>query len=374
MEPQLKVSRAITKLVLSHPFFGSMCLSLDVHQDNSIETMCTDGTYIKWNSDFVSECSQDEIIGVLAHEALHVTNKHMLRCGERDGSRWNVACDLAINPILVEAGFSLPDGALIDQTMSNKSAEQIYDALPEGGSKNQGGGFGEVVEASKPDGSELSPAEQSQMEADINAKVMMAAASAKAVGKLPAAIEELVTVMRRVEVDLDTVVGRFVGGDQPDNYTYRRPNKRGLEMYDMYNPSIDAVSVGDTVIVIDESSSVSSRELSYFLGVINSVIEEKCPRSVTVITHDTRVTGVTRYEQGEAINHIACNGRGGTMVGPVFKYIEDKNVPCDQIILLTDMGIPDFPQTAPDYPVLWVSSWKNARPAPFGETTYIKAA
>ena len=376
MDAQMKVSRAITKLVISHPFFGSMALSLDVHQDDNIGTMCTDGKSIKWSAEFVNEISQDETTGTMAHEACHVTFKHMLRRGERDPELWNIATDFAINDILLEAGFTLPKGGLYDPQYKGLSAETIYDRLPDDAKEqfSDAASIGMIADASDDNGNPMSPAEKSQMEADINAKVMMAASAAKSVGKLPAQVEELVNVMRRTEVDLDTVVARFVGGDQPDNYTYRKPNKRGFEMYDMYNPSVDAITVGDTIIAIDESGSVSTRELQYFLGVINSVIEDKQPRSITVICHDGKVQNVTRYEQGEEITEIECHGRGGTCVTPVFKYIEENQLPCDQVVWLTDLQIWDFPESTPDFPVLWVSTWDQAQPAPFGETTYIKAA
>ncbi len=42
---------------------------------------------------------------------------------------WNEAADLAINPILIGNGFTLPAGALIDPAFANLSAEEIYARL-----------------------------------------------------------------------------------------------------------------------------------------------------------------------------------------------------------------------------------------------------
>ncbi len=53
MDAQMKVSRSITRLVVKHPFFGSIALSLRVEADPTVSTMCTDGKFIKWNSEFV---------------------------------------------------------------------------------------------------------------------------------------------------------------------------------------------------------------------------------------------------------------------------------------------------------------------------------
>ena len=54
MDEQTKVSRSITRLVISHPLFESMALSLKLEAAEEISTMCTDGKFIKWNPDFVA--------------------------------------------------------------------------------------------------------------------------------------------------------------------------------------------------------------------------------------------------------------------------------------------------------------------------------
>jgi hypothetical protein len=55
--------------------------------------------------------------------------------------RWNEACDYAINPLLLDAGLSLPDGVLVDHRFRGMSAEQIYnlrdaEAQPQSGGQN----------------------------------------------------------------------------------------------------------------------------------------------------------------------------------------------------------------------------------------------
>ena len=150
MDEQTKVSRSITRLVISHPFFGSMALSLKIEADEEISTMCTDGKFIKWNPDFVANMSEEETTGVMAHEVMHVGMKHNLRRGDRDPERWNIACDYVINPILIEAGFSLPAGGLYDEQYADLPAERVYDMLPEDVSHlSQAGGMGGVIDTTK---------------------------------------------------------------------------------------------------------------------------------------------------------------------------------------------------------------------------------
>ena len=373
MDAQMKMSRGSTRLVIKFPFYGSVCLGVKVKPDASVSTMCTDGKSILWSPDFVDTIDQEQTVGTIAHEVLHIILKHPLRRGNRDPLLWNIATDFAINQILIDAGFKLPEGALIDPQYKGLTAEAIYDRLPEDAKEKHGNAvIGEVKDAKKDDGSDMSQAEVKQMEADIDAKIMMAATGAKAVGKMPAFVKDLIEEMERSQVDWRNVMRRFVGGDQPDDYSFRRLHKKMYHMNGMISPTIEKIGAGDVVIGIDTSLSVCKRELSFFLGEINAISEDLKPRSITVITCDARVQTVKRYEQGEEIQMIEIGGRGGTEVKPVFDYIEKHQLPVDNMVYLSDMEIFDYPENPPHYPTLWVSSSMRSDPAPWGETTYLK--
>ena len=60
---------------------------------------------------------------------LHLAFGHHVRRKKREKRLWNRACDLAINSVLLKAGFSLPDGFLFDADFAGKSADEIYDIL-----------------------------------------------------------------------------------------------------------------------------------------------------------------------------------------------------------------------------------------------------
>ncbi len=65
---------------------------------------------------------------VLAHEALHCALSHFARRQHRIKHRWDVACDLAINPILIEEGMTAVPGALYNIGYEGMMAEEIYPA------------------------------------------------------------------------------------------------------------------------------------------------------------------------------------------------------------------------------------------------------
>ena len=142
-------------------------------------------------------------------------------------------------------------------------------------------------------------------------------------------------------------------------------------MTGVVSPSIEKIGAGDVVVGIDTSGSVSRRELKFFLGEINAISEDIKPRSITVITCDSKIQTVRRYEQGEEIQKIEINGRGGTRVKPVFDYIEEHDLPVDNMVYLSDLEVFDYPENPPHYPTLWVSSSLSSDAAPWGDTTYL---
>ena len=130
------MTKARTRLVTGYTFFGNVAMKLKLIEDEQVKTMATNGEVIKINPSWVEELPLVEVVAVLAHEILHVTNGHHLRQNhgqERDSTSWNVACDFAINSILLKEGFVLPEGGLFDDEnkFGNGSAEVIYKTVLE---------------------------------------------------------------------------------------------------------------------------------------------------------------------------------------------------------------------------------------------------
>ena len=118
-------------------FFATLALRLRVEADPGCGTLATDGVSLRYAPAFVTGLSPDEAVGVLAHEVLHCALAHPWRRGLRDPARWNVACDLAVNPILMQAGFTLPPSRLMPgegpcgNLQPGKSADEYYALLSE---------------------------------------------------------------------------------------------------------------------------------------------------------------------------------------------------------------------------------------------------
>jgi predicted metal-dependent peptidase len=147
----VRIQKARTALLLDHPFFGTLLFRLGAQARNSIATMATDGVSLYFNPEFVEGLSSAELIGTLAHEVMHPALQHHTRRGGRNPRRWNMACDYAINPMLVDAGLTLPKDVLMDHRFRGMSAEEIYNRLEaeeNNSSQYQDGGAGDQGETS----------------------------------------------------------------------------------------------------------------------------------------------------------------------------------------------------------------------------------
>lgn len=124
----IRVTRARSALVMDHAFFGSLIMRLDLYGSTALvsKTMATDGKSIVYHPEFLDEVSEPQLLGTFVHELFHCILGHHVRRGDRDPAKWNTACDYAINPMVIDAGFKLPEFALIDPRYKGLTAEQIY--------------------------------------------------------------------------------------------------------------------------------------------------------------------------------------------------------------------------------------------------------
>jgi len=139
---RLKMVKARSALVLDHPFFASLALRLELREDSDCSTAWSDGRVLAYNPTYVNAVPLERLKGLQCHEVLHLACLHHIRREGRDPKMWNKACDYAINPILLEAGLSLPTGYLDDPVHHGKSADAIYANLMDGLDEVKGGASG----------------------------------------------------------------------------------------------------------------------------------------------------------------------------------------------------------------------------------------
>ena len=345
--------QARVALLLDQPFFGSLSMYLKLNEDTEVKTACTDGYQIRYNPTFIASLTPAETRGLLAHEVMHVALQHHRRRGNRAAKKWNRAGDYAINPLLLDAGLTLPQNGCVNWAWRGEAAETIFPKLPDedesGGEPGNGSGdgCGEVEDA---------PADSEGDAKQEEGRMIQAAKAAKQKGKLPGSLEKLVEPLINPPLDWRTILAEFIDRSAKADYTWTRPNTRyagsGFVLPSLYSEKLEIV------VAIDTSGSTMHVQ-DLFCKELRAIMTSFSDIEVTVIQCDAKVQDVTSLDN--------CNfdykpkGFGGTSFVPVFDYIENQGMEPKALVYLTDM-YGTFPQTDPGFPVLWVSTSGSYRP------------
>lgn len=352
--------KARSRLILDNPFFGTLCLRLKVVEWEQ-ETGATDGVHLFYNPKWFEKLTDMERIGFLAHEVLHVVFLHITRRNERDATKWNVACDYAINNYLVAEGFILPKGGLVDPQYNDMTAEAIYSMLPEQSSKLlDPGKCGGVMDHPGTDGTS---GKTSAIEAGLTVAIHQAAESAKAQGKLSGTMESVISDITDPKVDWKAVLARFLRANNKSDFTWVRPNRRFIAR-GMYLPSLHNPCLEEIVVAVDTSGSISDDELTQFTTETSYILHELAPERVQFLQCDAEVQNATEYTRESLPLKVTYEGRGGTRFRPVIDYVNENYPNAAALVYLTDLESDDFGDK-PHYPVLWITT--NQTNAPFGE-------
>lgn len=359
-----KIIKARAGLVLDQPFFGSLALRLALKEDLTCKTAWTDGLSLGYNPTFISELSLDECKGIWAHEVMHCACAHMARRDTREPKKWNVAADFAINGIIEESGFKLPGGRLREAAYDGKSADEIYGMIPDNppgggqGNDNQGddpGGCGEVRDAQGPDGQQASAADLNQAAQDWKIAASQAAQQARVMGNLPAGIARLVDELLNPKVDWREVLRRFITTNAKNDYSWQRPNRRYIHQ-GLYLPSLYSEQLGDIVLAVDTSGSIAPADLNQFAAEMTSILEEFPGSTLHVVYCDSEISNTETFSHDDLPLELHPAGGGGTDFRPPFDWTDQQGIAPACLVYLTDGECSRYPESPPDYPVLWVGT------------------
>lgn len=124
-----QLAAARTRLIVDKPFIGVLLLHLPLEAVDWCGGIATDARRIYYNPDYIARLDARQTQFVLAHQALHCALGHFARRGHRLRGRWDAACDLAVNLLLVEEGLDPVPDARVDPALRGLSAEEIYPLL-----------------------------------------------------------------------------------------------------------------------------------------------------------------------------------------------------------------------------------------------------
>lgn len=360
MNIENKLIKARVGLVLSSPFFASIALRLKLREDSSCDTAYTDSVVLGYNPKFIKDLTNAELKGLICHEVMHVAMLHPFRRNGRDHKKWNIACDYAINYIILKSGFTLPKGALFDPRCKGLEAEVIYNMLPE--DLQETNTMDEVRDYKhNPGDPKSNPTKQQEVNWKINLTQAINVASMQ--GKMPRELRRMLMGAMEARLDWKEILNRFVAENARNEYNWSKPNPRylyaGLIMPSLDNPTIDKLAV-----IIDTSASIDQKQLNQFSSELQSILSSYPGTEVTAIYVDHKLEGVETLDGNDPnLNPV---GGGMTDYRPGFEYIEQEDMQPSCIIYFTDGWCDLYPDDC-EYPTLWISTERTRFNPPFGE-------
>jgi len=364
-EVERKVSKAKALLILDHPFFGTAVSRRPIKYGIEVSTAGMTATgQMLLNPAWVEPLTVKEIMFLLAHEAMHYMLAHALRRKHRNHNAWNVACDKVINDTLIDAGVGdFIDGGVTLTEGRNYASEELYDENDDDiGDGGIGYDVGDIVDEN---GQPLDESQIHQLEVQAKIDTIQSAKVAKQSGKLPASIERIVDEMVTVITPWHEKLERYMTSKVKDGYSWSRPNRRFVGQ-GMYLPGYDYTPrMGELVLAVDTSGSLSSEELAYFNAHINRIMETCLPEKVTVIYCDYDIGGTQEYTPDDLPIVLKPVGGGGTSFKPVFEWLLTYEGEVECLIYFTDGWGDQDELEEPAVDTVWLTTEREK--FPFGE-------
>ena len=381
-----KLQAARARLVLERPFLGALVLHLDLVASRRTRSIATDARAVYYNPDYLVGVDFTDAQFLLAHEALHCALGHFARGRHRIRRRWDLACDYAVNQLLVDDGMKAPDDALLDVRFRGLAAEEIYPLLPDdspasplddhwfggratGTDLPDGGGASSerlvddaFMEAHRDGFDEVATRAPMTALADAWKDRLAAAANEAAqAGHLPAQWRAQLGRFAQPRLPWRALLERFLVGLAREDYSFSRPSRReGAAIL----PGL-AGREANLVVALDTSGSIDRNLLAEFADEVDALKGRIHARIALVFCDATIAPGSPlRFEPWESIELPAdLVGGGGTRFTPVFDWAGRESVRPDALLYFTDAQ-GEFPDREPDFPVLWIVTGNT--PVPWG--------
>jgi predicted metal-dependent peptidase len=399
MTHQEKIEKAKAKLMLEHPYIGSVATVLKLDDDREALTFSSDGIHLKYNDEYFEKAPLDEIAFALANGAMHAVLKHTERRHDRVGRIWQAATDLAVNSMLVKNDFILPPYVYYDARFENMYAEEIYDVLkdemiyndtldeaeapaPDDAQSEEGKEQQKQEHSRKEndrsDTPEIPPTKQVSIE-EISTQELQALQEElrehfeqifqkfNRQGELPKGIEVLVPQYFSHKIHWRELLYRYIAEFAKSTYTFIPPNMKYLYR-GIYLPSLSS-DLLRIVISVDTSGSVDESLLAGFLAEVEGIMQSYANYEIDLITADAKIQSHRVFLPGEMLDYTVSGG-GGTDFRPVFDYI-DREISYPTLLLYFTDGMGTFPEAEPSYDVMWVMP--ETKEVPFGEVLVLES-
>ena len=337
-------------------------------------TASTNGRDVTYGRAFVESLKDSELRFLILHETKHKLYQHLFvwrKIHEEDAMLANMACDYVINLEIQDLNkwgdfLVMPEGGLVDEMYRGLDSGEVFARLKED-KKNGKGNGGKPLDEHDWDGAKsLDEAEKEALAKEIDSAVRTGALLA---GKQGGEVDRSFDAVMQSKVNWAEQLREFVStvcagkGDS----TWAKPNRRWLQ-HDVYMPSQISESIGSICVGIDTSGSISGEDIAKALAELVSICDNTTPEKVDLLYWDTEVAAHEQYREENysgLLTSTKPKGGGGSSSLCVFDYVVKNKLEPQCIVMITD-GYIEFPQTAPQYPTIWVMVGNTTTVPPFG--------
>ena len=383
-----------------------MQLPLQVSHDKNTTVQANDMDLIV-NPDYLSTLPKKQQLYAMSQLAWHMALGDPVTVKTAEHAElFNLASDIYIDKMLME-----DHGRILERVpgqdpryfnrndFDGKSRDEIYRKLIEEQEENNSGNSGKSAatglanDLTKPKPSDAqgdsdnqdqdgnggdsqapqqAPMSDQELKDKLEDLVKNAAMQAKMVGaNIPPSIAKQLEAIYSPQVHWATVLERIVGSYKREDYSWLRFNKayfaHGIVLPTLYNESI-----GDIVVAVDTSGSISDDAYQHILGNLSFIHTNLHPSKLHLVQFTDSIHNTMESEEGDDLNEgIFERVCGGTDVNPVFDWVENQGIKPEVMIVFTDMYMPEV-RHDPSYPVVWGVIDNPQCSIPFGERVDIK--
>lgn len=380
-----KLTEARAKLLLRHPFFGYLVANLEDRVGETPDgspvgsapkpsasapgpgeakkTAGTDGALVLWDKGFVERAPTDDVMFLLAHEALHCALQHPWRRtlgDEREQKDWDQAADIVVNDMLLESGLRTTMQPM--KGAKGRSVEAVYADIAQVRKQNPGK---DTVDSHAMWGQSQESDPQERLRADM---WKAALAQAKEFGSVPQGLARDIEAILEPKRDWRDLLreGLFF----PEDYRWVPRDRR---FSDVVLPTLTG-EVHRVILAVDTSGSIVGERLASFWSELVAILRNnKCEARVLACDAELQNEWDETEFDPQLIRQL--RGGGGTSFVPVFdkaaEYVRAGWRP-EALVYLTDLD-GTFPDAEPEYRTIWVVEPGDAKKkVPFGEVVAIE--
>lgn len=352
IDAKLLMTKARTKLLLNHPFFGHLVMGMnfvELYKIGKFNTAATDGKTIWYNPDYIEQIYKENpeyVQSILTHEVLHAVFSHIGRKGHRDKDIWNYACDFVVNSTIVESGLQIHPDWLYNVKYKNWTSEEVYDDLLKNSKLiTSPNCIGALADHHYGDddfpGETMSEEEKEINEKEMKDKVVKAANSAGA-SNVPNSIKILIDSFINPKIKWHQILRKYISEYTKSDYTWLRPNKRHFGS-GIILPSMKKQEKIKLAIAIDTSGSIADDDIKAFMSEINNIVSMFDEYEIDAAYFDTEIHSPTKICNGVDFKNFCENikGRGGTVFDVWWNWFNDlKNADKTNAIIFFTDGYP----------------------------------